>query len=104
MSFFRECIFKALSRASGWSTIRRIHLEKNSECAVCGRKTNLEVHHIKDYSEHPELELDFNNLITLCSGSTKCHFLFGHLGYWKSINPTVVEDAKYFNYKIKNRR
>ena len=32
------------------------------------------------------------------------HLLFGHLNYWKSINPTVEEDVAIYSYKIKNRR
>jgi len=104
MSFCREYIFKPLSRASGWSRVRREHLLRQPTCQVCGRTNHLEVHHIEDYSTIPELELEPSNLITLCGGATKCHFTFGHLGSWHSINPDVVEDAQYFNEKIQNRR
>ena len=104
MISIREVLFKPLTRSSGWSRVRREHLKNNPTCACCGRKTNLEVHHIQDYSENPELELDHNNLITLCAGATKCHFTFGHLGSWRSINPNVISDTNWFLEKVKNRR
>lgn len=101
MSVFREFFVKTTTRSSGWGKIRKNHVKKHCSCAVCGKTKKLEVHHIKDFSEHKELELDPNNLITLCS---RCHLLFGHLGYWRSINPTIVEDSKWFIEKIRNRR
>jgi len=104
MSFFREHLVKALGRSPKWGHIRKLHLEEQSQCQVCGRTTSLEVHHIKDYSQNPHLELDPSNLITLCDGSTKCHFVFGHLGSWRSINPTIQNDAALFSEKFKNRR
>lgn len=96
--------YKTLTRSSGWSLVRKIHILKNPTCAVCGKNKKLQVHHIQDFSETPELELDPDNLITLCMGSTKCHFTFGHLGYWKSINPDIVKDSEWFLEKFKNRR
>lgn len=104
MSIYREHIYKTLVRSSKWGSVRREHIKRQPFCQVCGRTKMLEVHHIRDYSENPELELDPENLITLCGGSTKCHFMFGHLGYWKSINPDVVKDSEVFFEKIKNRR
>ena len=79
----------------------RCCLCNTKQTAAKGKEVKLEVHHIKDFSEHPELELDPDNLTTLCS---KCHFMLGHLKYWKSINPTVVADSRWFYNKIKNRR
>ena len=101
MSFFRELIFKTLTRSSGWSKVRKEHIKNNPSCTVCGRDNKLEVHHIKDFSENPELELDFRNLMTLCRN---CHFSFGHLFNWKSINPEVVHDSRWFLEKVKTRR
>ena len=102
MSVLREYIIKPLSRSRSWPKVRREHLKNQPVCQACGRKTNLEVHHIKDFSNNPELELDLDNLITLCSGSTKCHFVFGHFGYWKLINENVCLDTIYFKVNKTN--
>ena len=93
-------------RSSQWSTIRKKHLENQPKCAVCSGDKTLEVHHIKPFNEHPELELDLNNLITLCESKNNgvtCHLLFGHLGNYKSININVIEDAKNWFNKITER-
>ncbi len=39
-------------------------------CGLCGNKKDLEVHHIKKYSEYPELRYVPSNGIALCKG---CH-------------------------------
>lgn len=107
MSFVREQIVKRLTRSSGWSKIRKQHLKKNPLCAACGKNKfgTLEVHHIQSFHEFPELELDPNNLITLCSGGCNCHLTLGHCGNFKLTNPTVIENANYqlsFFNKVKN--
>ena len=89
------------ARSPSWSKIRREHLNKFPYCAACGRNKKLEVHHIKPFHTNPELELDPNNLVTLCDDP--CHFVFGHLMNYKSWNNTVVEDCKLYYEKIRNR-
>lgn len=101
MSFVREHIVKRFTRSRGWRKVRNRHIKAYPQCAVCNRKKRLEVHHIKDFSEYPELELSLSNLITLCR---PCHFLIGHLSSWKSINYDVIFDAMWLNRKIENRR
>jgi 5-methylcytosine-specific restriction enzyme A len=93
-------------RSSKWFTVRKHFLETNGCCAVCGGKDKLEVHHKQPFHEHPELELDPNNLITLCESKNNgvtCHLLFGHLGNYKSININVDQDVATWKDKIKNR-
>ena len=93
-------------RSSQWPTIRKKHLENQPTCAACGGNKKLEVHHVKPFNENPELELDLNNLITLCESKNNgvvCHLLFGHLGNYRSININVVEDAKNWYNKITER-
>lgn len=90
-------------RSPKWQTVRKNFLKTHGECAVCGEKKKLEVHHIKPFHEHPELELDENNLITLCesdSGGVVCHLFFGHLGDYKKINPDVLDDAKEWRQRL----
>ena len=101
---FREQVTKRFGRSWGWGKVRKVHIKANPTCAACGRKDGLEVHHIIDYSTRPEMELAPLNLLTLCDKGTKCHFTFGHLGDWQSINPQVVADCRRFILKVKNRR
>ena len=91
-------------RSSKWPTVRKNHLKNNPTCAVCGGDKVLEVHHLISFAQNPELELDPDNLITLCESKSKgglnCHLVFGHLTNYKKINPNVVEDAAYWNKKL----
>ena len=93
-------------RSGHWPTVRKHHLEKNPACAVCGGTEKIEVHHIKPFHLFPALELDPTNLITLCESKhngVNCHLLFGHLGNFKCLNSTVVEDTEKWNKKIAER-
>ena len=49
---------------------RKRILERDKVCQICGSSENLEVHHIKPFSEYSELRTDDNNGIVLCR---KCH-------------------------------
>lgn len=89
------------TRSYQWTKVRKEFLELNPSCKACGRNKNLEVHHIKPYHLYPDLEYDFNNLITLCDDP--CHFVFGHLMNYKSWNENVIEDCELFYNKIRNR-
>jgi|GEM_PF-479465 hypothetical protein len=87
-------------RASEWPKVRRQHLDANPRCAACGSDKSLQVHHKKPFHCEPCLELDAENLITLCP---LCHFYFGHLLRWKSWNVDVSKDAAWFLEKVKER-
>jgi hypothetical protein len=94
----------AAVRSPLWSKTRKEHLKNNPRCAVCEGDIKINVHHIKPYHLHPELELNQDNLITLCecySHGINCHLLIGHLGNFKNCNPNVIEDAKNWNIKLK---
>jgi len=94
----------AAKRSGHWSTVRKHHLKKNAECVVCGDKSKLEVHHIKPFHTHPELELEPSNLLTMCESKSYgiiCHLLIGHNGSYKNINPNVVEDSSSWREKLK---
>lgn len=93
-------------RSDKWPTVRKHHLELQPACAVCGGKEKLEVHHKKPFHIHPELELDPDNLITLCEsghGGVNCHLFVGHLSNFKSLNENVDADSAIWNEKIKTR-
>ena len=93
-------------RSSHWPKARKEHLAKNPTCAICGGSKLLEVHHIRPFHLHPDLELDPKNFITLCENGkdgVNCHLLFGHLGNFKSFNVDVKTDAVEWMSKIHNR-
>lgn len=97
-------IIQGVPRSPEWDTVRKKWLKENPRCVVCDRTTKLNVHHIKPYHLYPELELDLTNFVTLCENTgINCHFIFGHLGDWIAYNPTITEDSKQMNDKIKNR-
>ena len=88
------------ARSPKWSEVRNNFIAQNPTCAVCGTKKGCEAHHRKPFHLHPELELDENNLITLCP---RCHLLIGHLGSFKSYNVNVAEDSAHLLQEVKNR-
>jgi hypothetical protein len=60
----------------------------------------LQVHHIKPFHLHPNLELDPRNLITLCElPGRDHHLLIGHLDEWESYNVNVRDGAKRYHGK-----
>ena len=96
----------ASKRSSQWPSVRKAHLEDFPTCAVCGGTKDLEVHHIRPFHLHPDLELNPNNLVTLCESKkagVNCHLWFGHLGNFKSFNKMVLADSLTWLMKFKNR-
>ena len=94
------------ARSGKWPKVRKHHLENHPVCAVCGGAELLEVHHIRPFHLHPELELDPENLVTLCEakkGGVNCHLFVGHLGSYRSFNTAVVTDAAAWAEKIARR-
>jgi len=90
-------------RSSQWESLRLKWLQHHPCCAVCGSTSKLEVHHIKPFHTHPELELDPGNLVTLCENKKKginCHLFAGHLGNYKTINVNLRMDVNYLNSMI----
>ena len=95
-----------MARSGHWPTVRAAHLKEHPTCAVCGGIEKAEVHHIRPFHLHPDLELNPANFITLCEANKDgfdCHLGFGHLGCFRSWNEDVVEDAADWNAKIRNR-
>jgi len=83
-------------RSNQWPKVRRAHLALQPLCQVCGGSDKLEVHHIKPFNEHPELELASFNLVSLCESKKPgliCHLAVGHLGNYRDVNPDVVADS-----------
>lgn len=92
------------ARSPLWAAARGRFVRDNPFCAACGSSLCLNVHHVKPYHLHPELELDPDNMLTLCEGRVvNCHLLFGHLRSWHSWNVDVRADAAEMLARIKGR-
>lgn len=82
-------------RSSQWVHARHAWLVVHPGCAACGKTIDPEVHHIKPFHDHPELELDPTNFITLCGwNGCQAHFRLGHKYNFADSNLNVVADAK----------
>lgn len=84
---------KLKKRSPAWRGVAAHHLHDNPLCAGCGGDVELQVHHVKPFHLHPELELDRNNLMTLCMGRPECHLWIGHGDGFRFYNPNVLADA-----------
>ena len=86
-------------RSSQWPSVRAKYMaDGHDQCAACGTKSDIEVHHVESFSQHAEKELDAKNLITLCRD---CHFRIGHDAdgldgpqkpNWRTSNPPTVNE------------
>lgn len=115
---FRERVkVQGKERSPKWDKVRDDFIKLNPCCAVCGSTKNLQVHHKKPFHLFPELELDPNNLVTLCEGKKpglvkrfllaahmvaedpgNHHLNIGHNGHFKDYNPNIDSDIqKYKN-------
>ena len=82
------------NRSPRWRAVRELHLTRQPACFACGTTDDLEVHHICDFSTYPSLELEPDNLLTLCGDKANCcHLYHGHGGNWRGINKAVVFDC-----------
>ncbi len=94
---------KGKKRSPKWRKVRNAFKKKNPKCLCCGGKIKVEIHHIKDFSTYPELELVESNLMPLCERKKygiNCHLLLGHTGNYRKINNSAELDAIIWNYKI----
>lgn len=93
-------------RSGRWPLFRASVLARNPTCAVCGGTEKLEVHHIRPFHEHPEGELDENNVLVLCESGRLgiiCHRAIGHRGNYRDINPNVRRDVDYLRELFSRR-
>lgn len=76
-----------------YTVVRPLYTEiknrDNNSCVLCGKTTDLHVHHILRKSKYPDLIFEPNNLVTLCSD---CHFFDAHSGNTNNINLELSEE------------
>lgn len=90
----------ALKRSTKWPYLRRKWLKLHPLCAFCSSKVSIQVHHIIPVHVSPELELNENNLMSLCESSKRqCHFIFGHLYDWLNYNKDIKLDVVVWSAK-----
>jgi 5-methylcytosine-specific restriction enzyme A len=93
-----------IHRSSQWPDLRRKWLVREPQCQCCNKITKLQVHHIRPVHLYPELELDENNLITLCENPTmNCHFIYGHCLNWLAWNRQVMFDVDTMRLSITHK-
>ena len=80
-------------RSSKWPAVEKRFRAAHPTCAACGGANRLQIHHIEPFHLNPALELDENNLITLCMGMCEDHLQIGHCGNFKLYNPNIRADA-----------
>jgi hypothetical protein len=91
-------------RSSQWRKARKAHLKANRACACCGSTKKVEVHHKIPFHFAPDLELDPDNLVSLCENKKygiNCHLLLGHLGNYRRVNTTVDADVATWHVRLK---
>lgn len=102
-NFFKRIINKIKSstrdisigsrRSPLWKKVEKAFKKSHPTCAACNSKKNIQVHHKRPFHLFPTLELDPNNLISLCMDKNECHLLIGHGDNFKAWNPDVEADA-----------
>jgi len=105
LSLFQRTPIGSRPRSSQWPKVRAEHLRRYPECAACGCDTDLEVHHIIPYHVDPSMELNFENLMTLCGDkASDCHRRLGHGFNWTLWNDQVIRDAAWFRSMLRRVR
>jgi hypothetical protein len=88
-------------RSSHWPKVQKDFLSKNPACAICGSTKKLNVHHCMPFHIDKNLELDPNNLITLCMDKMECHLMIGHGDSFRAYCPDIRKYAEQINKKEK---
>jgi len=94
---------KGAKRSSKWRKVRKEHIKKHPRCALCNSNKKIEVHHKIPFHIAPDLELEPENLMTLCESGEKgviCHRFFGHLSNYRKWNLAIEQDVMVWRMKL----
>ena len=96
---------KGARRSKHWRKTRKGHLKENPRCELCNGNKKITVHHVVPFHLAPDLELDSENLITLCQGKKElnCHLIFGHVGSFQKCNFSVRNDVREWCDKMDSK-
>jgi len=97
VGFIREHVLKRL-RSGKWRKVRKNFIKANPNCAICGKRKFVHVHHKIPVHIDKDKELDFSNLVTLCP---RHHFIIGHLENWRKYNPNIDQDIQWWRKRLK---
>jgi len=75
--------YKKARRAYKTHKVMQQYRSEHTECAWCGRKKKLDVHHLVPVSVAPERADNYSNMIMLCR-KPQCHLQIGHNGNYAS--------------------
>ena len=70
---------------------------------MCKSKKKVEVHHKVPFHIAPDLELDENNMVSLCENKKygcNCHLMLGHRGNYRKVNISVEYDILIWRKKF----
>lgn len=96
-------LFGGVPRSPEWPTVRKAHLLRDPVCNICGGTKKLNVHHVLPFHVDKTLELNPDNLITLCdgAGNGNHHLIFGHFGnYATKWNPQIRTEAPFWRKRF----
>lgn len=89
---------EAIKNSPEWKAARVECLERDGyACVWCGSEDQLEVDHIEELAENPELATDLDNLRTLCRDCHEKRTAAGNTGRierYEWINPKYLEVLK----------
>ena len=94
---------KGQRRSPEWRVVRKNYKKAFPTCFICDSAKRVEVHHIVPFNIAPDLELEPENLMSLCRKrkfGINCHLLVGHLGNFRRTNPNCKMDAMIWHEKI----
>jgi tyrosyl-tRNA synthetase len=85
---------KSIRNTKEYRLWKKLVKNRDKVCMKCGVNINLHAHHILNFNEYKDLQIDTNNGITLCGN---CHTLF-HKKYGRK-NNNAIQIIKFINTK-----
>jgi hypothetical protein len=75
----------------------KVKLRDGNKCVLCASVLSLQVHHIIPLSKNSDLNLNMDNLVTLCK---ICHVTKAHKDSWVNVDPDIQTELLLYIQKI----